>query len=178
MAGLWGGGEQRSDTERVRIQSQQQAVCVHSLTVLLPCMQLFTGVPSVPSVPSLASGHPSQGSLNAVPAVAPQPGYYVENTLDESVWETLKRDLFTIGRNLRSVLIPVNWDFGKHQAALHNWDLWGPLVGVRPHYHCHIQMQLQQRTYRLTKPAVLDGCTACCGNEAAMHLITGSGPPH
>jgi hypothetical protein len=64
--------------------------------------------------------------------VVPQPGYYVENTLDEPVWETLKRDLFTIGRNLRSVLIPVNWDFGKHQAALHNWDLWGPLVGGPP----------------------------------------------
>jgi hypothetical protein len=44
------------------------------------------------------------------------------------VWQTLKRDVLTIGRNLRSVLIPVNWDFHNHTAALHNWDLWGPLV--------------------------------------------------
>jgi hypothetical protein len=35
----------------------------------------------------------------------------------------------TIGRNLRSVLIPLNWDFNA--VALHNWDLWGPLVRVR-----------------------------------------------
>lgn len=48
--------------------------------------------------------------------------------MDESVWQTLKRDVLTIGRNLRSVLIPVNWDFHNHTAALHNWDLWGPLV--------------------------------------------------
>ncbi len=54
-------------------------------------------------------------------------GAFDENTLDESIWETLKRDVFTIGRNLRSVLIPVNWDF-NNQGALHNWDLWGPLV--------------------------------------------------
>lgn len=53
-----------------------------------------------------------------------------DNTLDEPIWETLKRDVVTIGRNLRSVLIPVNWDFHNHTAALHNWDLWGPLVSA------------------------------------------------
>jgi hypothetical protein len=52
-----------------------------------------------------------------------------DNTLDEPVWETLKRDVITIGRNLRSVLIPVNWDF-ENTGALHNWDLWGPLVSA------------------------------------------------
>lgn len=64
----------------------------------------------------------------ATPAGFGGTGFFDENTLDESIWQTLKRDVFTIGRNLRSVLIPVNWDFQNHQAALHNWDLWGPLV--------------------------------------------------
>ena len=50
------------------------------------------------------------------------------NTLDEPVLQTLKRDAVTIGRNLRSVLIPVNWDFNSGGAALQNWDLWGPLI--------------------------------------------------
>eukprot|EP00879_Flechtneria_rotunda_P018163 GHRR01019050.1.p2 GENE.GHRR01019050.1~~GHRR01019050.1.p2 ORF type:complete len:121 (+),score=22.70 GHRR01019050.1:314-676(+) len=78
---------------------------------------------SVPSVPVLTSH-----SNLAPPAGFAGGGFLDENTLDETVWQTLKRDVLTIGRNLRSVLIPVNWDFQNHQAALHNWDLWGPLI--------------------------------------------------
>jgi len=89
--------------------------------------RLFDTVPSV-GPGSVGSGHPSTASLTALAGPTPGYGTYIENTLDEPIWETLKRDLFTIGRNLRSVLIPVDWDFGKHQAALHNWDLWGPLI--------------------------------------------------
>ncbi len=36
----------------------------------------------------------------------------------------------TIARNLRSVLVPVNWKFHGQAQALRNWDLWGPLVGL------------------------------------------------
>jgi hypothetical protein len=93
-------------------------------------MQLFADqVPSV-QVPLSTTPHVSHSSLAplATPAGFGGTGVFDENTLDESIWETLKRDVFTIGRNLRSVLIPVNWDFQNHQAALHNWDLWGPLV--------------------------------------------------
>lgn len=111
-----------------------------------PCVQLFgESVPSVPlssSTPQLHQPyvqpqqqqqhqHQQQHStvnLSAAPPQALDGGYWQENTLDESVWQTLKRDVLTIGRNLRSVLIPVNWDFHNHTAALHNWDLWGPLV--------------------------------------------------
>lgn len=100
-------------------------------------LQLFEGqVPSVPSSSSLP-GMAAQGG--AVPSAAPPAGFgggpagghvgtWEENTLDEPVWVTLKRDVLTIGRNLRSVLIPINWDFGGSSAALGNWDLWGPLV--------------------------------------------------
>ncbi|KAF8054988.1 nol10 [Scenedesmus sp. PABB004] len=85
---------------------------------------------SVPSVP-LSTASASHGSLAPLAAAGGGGGFWEENTLDESVWATLKRDVLTIGRNLRSVLIPVNWDFQNHQAALHNWDLWGPLVRRR-----------------------------------------------
>jgi len=33
-----------------------------------------------------------------------------------------------IARNLRSVLIPINWKFNNRDQALRNWDLWGPLI--------------------------------------------------
>eukprot|EP00775_Hariotina_reticulata_P011269 gene11269-11419_t len=93
-------------------------------------MQLFADqVPSV-QVPLSTTPNASHSSLPplATPAGFGGTGFFDENTLDESIWQTLKRDVFTIGRNLRSVLIPVNWDFQNHQAALHNWDLWGPLI--------------------------------------------------
>mmetsp|Transcript_6110 Transcript_6110/g.13278 ORF Transcript_6110/g.13278 Transcript_6110/m.13278 type:complete len:196 (+) Transcript_6110:175-762(+) len=51
-----------------------------------------------------------------------------EDTLDESVFKTILRDLATILRNLRTVLIPINWNFNNRDAALRNWDLWGPLI--------------------------------------------------
>lgn len=51
-----------------------------------------------------------------------------EYTLDESIWKTIWRDIVTIARNLRLVLVPVNWKFTGQAAALRNWDLWGPLV--------------------------------------------------
>jgi hypothetical protein len=112
--------------------------------LLFFCLQLFgESVPSVPlssSTPQLhqpyvqpQQQHQQQHStvnLSAAPPQALEGGYWQENTLDESVWQTFKRDVLTIGRNLRSVLIPVNWDFHNHTAALHNWDLWGPLVSV------------------------------------------------
>lgn len=49
------------------------------------------------------------------------------NTLDEPVWETIKRDLSRIGANLVLVVFPFkSWD--QQSAALKNWDLWGPMV--------------------------------------------------
>lgn len=50
------------------------------------------------------------------------------NTLDEPIWETIKRDLARIGANLVLVVFPFkSWD--QQSAALKNWDLWGPMVG-------------------------------------------------
>ncbi len=51
-----------------------------------------------------------------------------ESTIDESVCKTILRDFKAIGRNLLSVLIPINWRFSNQEQALRNWDLWGPLV--------------------------------------------------
>lgn len=51
-----------------------------------------------------------------------------ESTIDESILKTIWRDLTTIGRNLRTVLIPINWKFTAQEQALRNWDLWGPLI--------------------------------------------------
>lgn len=48
------------------------------------------------------------------------------STLDESVWETLGRDLKRICHKLEYVLLP---RFSANKATeLQNWDLWGPLI--------------------------------------------------
>ena len=53
------------------------------------------------------------------------------STLDEPVWETVKRDLSRIGANLVLVVFPFkSWD--QQSAALRNWDLWGPMVSLTP----------------------------------------------
>lgn len=69
----------------------------------------------------------AQASTSSAPVNLPE-----ESTLDESIFKTIWRDLVTILRNLRSVLIPINWNFNNRDAALRNWDLWGPLVGRVP----------------------------------------------
>ncbi|KFD69173.1 hypothetical protein M514_02951 [Trichuris suis] len=43
-------------------------------------------------------------------------------TLDEPVWETVKRDLLSVWTKLRCVVFPQ-----ANQKLLRNWDLWGPL---------------------------------------------------
>jgi len=48
------------------------------------------------------------------------------NTLEESVWTTLGRDLKQIGIKLFHVLIPIRGK--KANNALKDWDLWGPLL--------------------------------------------------
>lgn len=49
------------------------------------------------------------------------------NTLDEPIWETVKRDLHRIGGNLILVVFPFK-NRDQQSAALRNWDLWGPMV--------------------------------------------------
>ncbi|VDM44426.1 unnamed protein product [Toxocara canis] len=44
------------------------------------------------------------------------------DTLDEPVWDTVKRDLRTVGAKFGQVLVPRN-----NQQLLRDWDLWGPL---------------------------------------------------
>jgi hypothetical protein len=121
-------------------------------------LQLFGD--SVPSVPLSSTGNVAAAQGSSLAPLVPPPlqgtslGFGSaddENTLDEPVWATLKRDVLTIGRNLRSVLIPVNWDFQNHQAALHNWDLWGPLVraGVAAPLHANMFSTLQPYVPRL-----------------------------
>lgn len=47
-------------------------------------------------------------------------------TLEESICESLKRDLYQIALRTRYVMIPfAGEDSNKH---LKNWDLWGPLL--------------------------------------------------
>lgn len=51
-----------------------------------------------------------------------------ESTIDEPLWKTIQRDFVAIGRNVRAVLIPLDWKLTKRDSTLTNWDLWGPLV--------------------------------------------------
>lgn len=73
------------------------------------------------------------GSIPSGSGNESRPGFlgneFVDSTLDESVWETLKRDLVRVGRNLKQVLLPAAAQDETHQT-LRDWDLWGPLVFV------------------------------------------------
>ncbi|KAL7270991.1 hypothetical protein RUND412_006278 [Rhizina undulata] len=61
------------------------------------------------------------------------------NTIDESVWETLSRDIFAVWRKMQAVLWPrftfTKWpdanellESGHRTGVIGEWDLWGPLV--------------------------------------------------
>ena len=50
-----------------------------------------------------------------------------KGTLDESVTETLKRDVFRIGKKLYSVLNPFS-NIKDRPKLILQWDLWGPLI--------------------------------------------------
>lgn len=58
--------------------------------------------------------------------VPPQPEFFFDNmnTLEETVIESLYRDVKQILIRVRYVLIP----FGRGSRQLRKWDLWGPLV--------------------------------------------------
>lgn len=49
-------------------------------------------------------------------------------SLDEPVSETIIRDLKTIGKKLRHVLIPTGGSQDSTLRELRDWDLWGPLL--------------------------------------------------
>ncbi len=61
------------------------------------------------------------------------------NTLDEPIWDTVKRDLQRIGGNLILVVFPFK-NRDQQSAALRNWDLWGPMVRAfpRPVFDLHL----------------------------------------
>lgn len=54
------------------------------------------------------------------------------NTLDESVWDTLSRDLFAIWAKMKAVLYPKftfkRWPDANDVIDFGDWDMWGPLV--------------------------------------------------
>ena len=67
------------------------------------------------------------GSPRAAGSAALGFGGGPQNTLDEPVWETIKRDLLRIYKNLVMVVFPFK-DRSQQSAALRNWDLWGPMI--------------------------------------------------
>jgi hypothetical protein len=72
-------------------------------------------------------GPSSQVTIADAAASAEGFGIGEHNTLDEPVWETVKRDIVRIWRNLVMVVFPFQ-DRSQQSAALRNWDLWGPMV--------------------------------------------------
>lgn len=92
--------------------------------------RLFTAEPSVPvsSVGGPAGGAYAPPGSNGG-ATSPPLGFGSgpSNTLDEPVWDTIKRDLLRIYKNLVMVVFPFK-DRSQQSAALRNWDLWGPMI--------------------------------------------------
>ena len=97
-------------------------------------LQLFQQEPShVPAVPvssgsQQATASPSGGYSQSAPDATSTENL---NTLDEPVWHTIKRDLIRIYGNLILVVFPFK-NRDQQSAALRNWDLWGPMVCMRP----------------------------------------------
>ena len=106
-------------------------------TLLLQASAAGTGQPplTLPAAPRRQARPRAQAAAPPPPPVIQQSTFTnfasPENTIDEPVWDTIKRDVVTIGRNLKSVLIPVQGEFVGREAALRNWDLWVPLVSSR-----------------------------------------------
>lgn len=95
-------------------------------THTLPLLQLFSGEPSVPV--SSGGGATAPGYQPTASGETPATAFgNVTNTLDEPIWETVKRDVVRIWRNLVMVVFPFK-DRSQQSAALRNWDLWGPMV--------------------------------------------------
>mmetsp|Transcript_19434 Transcript_19434/g.54105 ORF Transcript_19434/g.54105 Transcript_19434/m.54105 type:complete len:208 (-) Transcript_19434:47-670(-) len=51
-----------------------------------------------------------------------------QNTIDEPVWDTVKRDLARVWYNIKVVLLPGYAQAAGNTKALKDWDLWGPLL--------------------------------------------------
>ena len=84
--------------------------------------QLFSpGQESSTAAPAQAGGITSLAGSSGEPL----------NTLDESILDTIKRDLLRIAKNLWMVVLPIQ-DRSTQSVALRNWDLWGPMVRPRP----------------------------------------------
>lgn len=98
-----------------------------NLTAFPSDAQLFAAESSVPLSTDAEVG-PSPPQSWAVGSAAEGGGISEDpNTLDEPVWETAKRDIVRIWRNLVMVVFPFQ-DRSQQSAALRNWDLWGPMV--------------------------------------------------
>ena len=50
-----------------------------------------------------------------------------KNTLDESIWETINRDVDSVKAKLKTVL-SAGQASTSEQATLKDWDMWGPLL--------------------------------------------------
>ncbi|KAK9824705.1 hypothetical protein WJX72_012542 [[Myrmecia] bisecta] len=82
-------------------------------------------VPAVPVSTNFAQPN-SPGSAGNYSPTAPGHSQPL-NTLDEPVWDTVKRDLRRIYANLVLVVFPFK-NRDQQSAALRNWDLWGPMA--------------------------------------------------
>mmetsp|Transcript_21494 Transcript_21494/g.55133 ORF Transcript_21494/g.55133 Transcript_21494/m.55133 type:complete len:251 (+) Transcript_21494:38-790(+) len=90
-------------------------------------------------LPRYYSPQQVQGNMNArgsMDGAAPVSSVRVEgfggdqrstNTLDEPVWQTIKRDLKRVFGNVKVVLLPGLEQLSSDKRALRDWDLWGPL---------------------------------------------------
>ena len=49
------------------------------------------------------------------------------DTLDEPIWDTVSRDITSMGLKLRHILMPLS-DKDTYINVCKNWDLWGPFI--------------------------------------------------
>jgi protein YIPF6 len=76
---------------------------------------------------AISTGEPAAPSGDPAGFRAGGDDFGSPSTLDEPVWDTIKRDLLRIKDNLVLVVYPVG-NRDQQSAALRNWDLWGPMA--------------------------------------------------
>uniref|UniRef100_A0A061R986 Protein YIP n=1 Tax=Tetraselmis sp. GSL018 TaxID=582737 RepID=A0A061R986_9CHLO len=105
-SGAWGNGSEQNFSENVAPVDTQAISPVHERT------------------PQAVSGRmePARGSV----VIEGMGGAH--STLDEPVWQTIKRDLNRVVYNLKVVLFPGYAQWTGKTKSLRDWDLWGPLV--------------------------------------------------
>lgn len=107
---------------------RSQALCILYTPSLQSLQKLFDPNDNTTSSTAVPISTTAAPPSSQTPTAFGSASLY-ENTLDEPISETIKRDVIRIYRNLLLIIFPFK-DRSQQSAALRNWDLFGPAIGT------------------------------------------------